>query len=97
MIILVKHMYEWRGYDLVNSGIGVGRGKETISHPDGLSAAIARGAKIVEAVGVEDVSRFGCSSECHYARYRVDFPDELIAPLLAGDFKGLETMVPIPL
>lgn len=91
MTILVQHMYEWRGYDLR----GNWRGKETISRPTGLKDAIARGAKLLEAVGTHD-SKTG-ASECYYGHYRVDFPDELIAPLLAGEFKGMSTMVPIPL
>lgn len=89
MIILVQHMYEWRGYELRGT-----RRKETVAHPSGLKDVIEAGAKIVEAVGVSESKTGG--SECYYAHYRVDFPDELIKPLINGAFLGLRSMVPIP-
>lgn len=90
MIILVQHTYEWRGYEWY----GTHRGKETVAHPSGLKDAIKAGAKIVEAVGVSESKTGG--SECYYAQYRVDFPDELIPDLMDGKFECLVSLVPIP-
>lgn len=87
MIILVEQLTESRG--TFNPGQPYRVAKFT-----GLTDAIKRGAKIVEAVGVRS-SRTGYA-EFNYATYRVDFPDELIPDLINDKFQCLVSLVPIP-